>query len=674
MKRLKGYIKVINENASDKGTMYENLIYKALIFLQEKENIDIEKQILNFENTTNNNLLKDLNLFLKNYDKSLQDFVSIEDAKIKLKQIKIEIIKKFLNDKVKNLNDEFKEKFIVAYLSEDKLSEESKALKIAKLIINEIKKPIDAVKVTHIGNKKGNVSQYWLNISKQVSYYLNEVNKENEYNKKFFSKTKNEKLSISKTDIIYDNYNLSLKMKEKGSSMQLATPSIIDIYTLIFHGIKKFIDNNPSKLIANFKNDEMSIKTDTASLINFIDIKNIKTTDYVTIIYVSLLIDLILIENKSINTFSNIALKNILNSSLSTKEKFLKIYKLIELNAKEENEQISKFLDKKISDKYIELIDKNKKLNKKEKYTQEISDLTTLSEKMLNQLNEQVKEYKLIKDYVKEMNDFFIKNDDDIYEKIKQNKLIDNDETKENIKKIILVLKGLDNKFNKISNIKEIEQKIINFSNNQEKKILEYKKVSTSKKDQKKANLIFNDKYFQNNIETNSDEKLNIEKLFNNKDNLNQIKKEILKEAITGTYKFQDNKENIATHILEFDIEENPKIKLISLTDNSYIEEILKKINFNFSFKGGSKNSFVALRFQISDSFNNKNNNDLQIYNELFFDKIKDFVYNKIDNLKAKFIKIIMSKKNSIIKLLNFLNFKIKIKKSQMPNWIVNKL
>lgn len=675
MLNLNKYIKIINESRVDSGTKYEKLIYDSLCFLQEKENAyiknNIENEISQLENRIKSKsrdatLLNDLNSFFKS-NKISSNFTDINLAKDNLEKNKEVIKKKFLNNKIKiDFKIASKDKLIEAYLDSNTISDEYKALRIANQLVKSIIKSssITSAKIERLGDKKYGVSQYWKRMSSEVSEYLNQkVTSENPISR-FLSKVRSESKSKSKTDIIINEHRLSLKLKENKST-QLATPTIVDVYTLIFHGIRKFIEEKNVALANKFKQDEDLIKNNIGELISYLDIKNIKTSEYVTIVYVSLMIDLIL-KNKSVADFDQIGIKTILNPKNRKNTFEFKISKLRDIyfnqiDAKQ-LETIKEYL----------AIKANKNINKTEK--QKIDSLKKNIDKTLSSLNANNKQKDLYT-YIDQINEFFSneKSHNQMMTSIKKSTLdlsLNND--KEKIKNLISVLKGVDNKFKRVDNVSDIDEKVINFFNSKGKKQLEYEKVFLSRKDQKRANAIFDN---DNVLKTKIKNYKNIQDFFNSKESLNKIKEEIIKEAVQGTYKFSENGDsslpNIPTHIFEFDLEGGP-IELQKISDGKYIEKTLANVKFNFSFKGGSKKSYIVLRLQ--DSFQNSSNDNLEVYNEFFFDKAVNYIYNIVDDVKIKFTKMIMSRKAKIMKLLKFLGFRLIIKKAQMPKWIVDKL
>jgi hypothetical protein len=672
MLNLNKYIKIINESRVDSGTKYEKLIYDSLCFLQTKENVyiknNIENEISQLEKRIKSKsrdatLLNDLNSFFKS-NKISSNFRDINLAKDNLEKNKEVIIKKFLNNKIKiDFKAASKDKLIDAYLDSNTISDEYKALRIANQLVKSIIKSssISSVNIEHLGDKKYGVSQYWKRMSSEVSEYLNQkVTSENPISR-FLSKVRSESKSKSKTDIIINEHRLSLKLKENTTTpTQLATPTIVDVYTLIFHGIRKFIEEKNAALASKFKQDENLIKNNIGELINYLDIKNIKTSEYVTIVYVSLIIDIILKNNKSVADFDQIGIKTILKPK-NTSFKF-KISKLRDIYFNQiepkQLETIKEYLT----------IKANKNISKTEK--QKLDNLKKSIDIILLSLNNKQND---LYTYVNQINDFF--SDETIHKQImtsikKSTLSLSLNSDKDKIKNLISVLKGVDNKFKRVDFVSDIDEKVINFFNNKDKKQLEYEKVFLSRKDQKRANAIFDNEAFKIIKKYQ-----NIQDFFNSKESLNKIKEEIIKEAVQGTYKFSENGDsslpNIPTHIFEFDLE-GKSIELQKISDGKYIEKTLASVKFNFSFKGGSKKSYIVLRLQ--DSFQNSSNDNLEVYNEFFFDKAVNYIYNIVDDVKIKFTKMIMSRKAKIMKLLKFLGFRLIIKKAQMPKWIVDKL
>jgi hypothetical protein len=230
---------------------------------------------------------------------------------------------------------------------------------------------------------------------------------------------------------------------------------------------------------------------------------------------------------------------------------------------------------------------------------------------------------------------------------------------KENIIELITSFINVSNGkyFGNISSISSNIEKLnifFNSSNKKEKYIKALNLRGIAKKATFNLNLLLNDK----------DEIL--KKIFDDVDfeiikkfldkHKNFIKKEIIREALTGKAKFGTREKYIATHVLTYD-DKKYTINFQSIDDN-YIDMISSQIKIKFGFKGSS----------------DKSSNTLQISSESFFGDIKDKIGDVFDNVKTKSLKIISSVKKKSIRLLNFFGIKIKINNVTMPQWIIDKL
>jgi hypothetical protein len=222
----------------------------------------------------------------------------------------------------------------------------------------------------------------------------------------------------------------------------------------------------------------------------------------------------------------------------------------------------------------------------------------------------------------------------------------------------------------------------------------------------KKANQKFKDLFDKDDLfdiitDFNDNSCKDLKKIIS--DNKNIIKKEILKEAITGLHKFsnyekiEEAKEikHIADHIFTFDYTDLNKLKIEDISDdiklNNYVNLILNQSVFNFSLKASNSksksnedeknSSFIVLRVKALFKEETRNIQQSQInyvYQENFIsdylNKTKKSIDNIYNDFKIKMLKILFTSKNKANKLLNLFGLNLKVKKASMPAWIVRKL
>ena len=223
----------------------------------------------------------------------------------------------------------------------------------------------------------------------------------------------------------------------------------------------------------------------------------------------------------------------------------------------------------------------------------------------------------------------------------------------------LFVEKSIDGKyFGNSNNIDKNIEKLIQFFNDNSKKskyIDALNLRSVAKKATYELNRLFkNEEEIFKEILGNDDFKI-VKKFLNDDKNKNFIKKEIIKEALTGQAKFIIKK-YIATHVLTYD---DKKCEVdIEEINEKYIDDVSKQVDIKFGFKGDDDSSV----------------NVMHINSESFFGDIKDKIDDIFDNVKLKALKIISSVKKKSLRLLNLFGIKIKINKATMPQWIIDKL
>lgn len=712
MPNLYKYIQIINEN--EQGTTYEKAIFESLIFFQNNINniIDInnkleklEEKIIIDKHLTLEQIYKKIEEIFKDNELETTDIEKVYKENNNNNKDKIKKLISIIENKKENLISAFgkqKENEIYLKFSENlknfNLSEikkinifkitlqliarlnTEKNININQIKLNDLVK-ISNISISSIGSQNKSITDEWKKITKEV---LNVIN--NEYksdNTNTLSKVRNESTTKPKTDIIYGNNKLSLKLKDES---QLATPGIVDIYTLIYYATNNCIDKNSAsigKMISeeqleilndsNFDNDNESLISNKIKQIkNLFNLQNIKTKTYVTIVYLFMLMELIIskVNGDDINEYIN---KLIIKTLFKNKNETL----------------LSDFVIDKINDLEKYLKDKNEIIEILNKHfpDKEISyDLPVLTNKIKQDpyivfeifKEKEFNDFHTIDNFYGELEKFIYAEDND-YNYKKLITIVNNNPkiSLDNIKSFIYLLSCLSSfkLFVKIkSTIKNIYLKTPLFQD-EEFKLKEYEKVLISKKQQKKAENIISipedkgEKYYSKTM-----------MVLNKPKFLKEIKKEIIKEAITGNIKFGETSDAAANSILEFDIN-NGNIKLIDSKEIfNYINDVADNASFDFSFKGGSKQSYLVLRLKIkvkkiNDSFKNYIDNNQIIYNEIaVFDNIMNNIYSIFDSAKIKIIKILNSSKIKVFKFLNFLGFKIKVKKARMPKWIVDKL
>lgn len=481
------------------------------------------------------------------------------------------------------------------------------AKNIEKQMKNEFKEKI--VRVVNIGARNGGISQYWMNL--------------------FSSKNKTSKI---KTDMILETfngkkYNLSLKMNDN----RFGTPKYVDIYTLILHAINVVLDKNKNSFVSMLKNNTGKSQKDfeteknkklnqiKTKLMNILKIDEKTTDEYATIINISLMLDLLLLSKKD-----NVPLNNFLEAIKDDKIQ----------TAFEDLKKLA------ITPDEINDIIKGAKNTKNIK--QQIESL----------INEKIEKNKSFKYHIK------ISTTNKDFDRFKQNmdKLINS-----------FIKLSKDGKyFGNVSGIPNNIEKLVNFFNDSNKKS-KYDKFLELRNIAKKANYNLNrlfdseEELLKELFKNNDDFKI-VSGFLNNTKNKDFIKKEIIREALTGQAKFQNNEKYIASHILTYN-EKDYSVNIEAIND-AYVSKISGDVKIKFGFKGSSSSSDGS----------GKSYNVMHINSESFFGDIKDKIGDFFNDIKVKTLKIISSVKKKSLRLLNFFGIKIKINKATMPQWIIDKL
>jgi len=504
--------------------------------------------------------------------------------------------------------------------------------------------------VIHIGSNNGQISKYWQDLFKNE--------KDSNQSKNIFSKNESKsRTSKIKTDIILktnDNkiYNLSLKMEKN----RYGTPTYSDIYTLLLHAINKLLiekskpaimsittgteikkDNSKELLDVEEKleiyNSEELINIEK-KLKKFLNIENIHTGHYITIINICIMLDLIC---------QKFAIEN-------NVELLQKIKEIIEKPNAKELKEIFK-------DNFLTLFLNENEIDELTKTTQ----TPKLKNELKNAVSKLAEEKKNAINKIDIINGKIILKNEDIIEKESEKKDENTNDKKiekktilgEFIKKLINIQDG--KYFGNIANIDKSIEKIIDLFNKPNKKEI-YINALQIRNLSKESTFKLNN-FFKDEQDEQDDKYVYLKEIFSEKTNSfidflkknkNFIKNEIILEALTGKAKFV-KKEHIANYMLTFG---DNKVILEEI-NKKYVEDVSEKVNIIFAFKGGDEKSFNVM--QIGESF---------------FDKIK----NKFQNLKLKVIKIIVTMKNKAIKILSLLGIRIKIKKATMPQWMIDKL
>lgn len=669
MSNLNKYIQNINEEdlKGNKGEKYEKLISLALNYLilkTKKEKIEVTIKKLN----NNPEEIKELEKLSEKLNKEIEiinkkqkknediNFTAInsifdeinstigfkkldDDTKIvflKAKSVRIlnrrkELLEALLGkskDKNKNyltkLKESFKKEGYQEFIKIDNRvtpyqPEYEVAYEIAKNIIKEYKtKKETIVRVVNIGSRNGKTTDYWKNL---------------------FS-IKNNSSSTVKTDTIIQTkngktYNLSFKMKKN----RLGTPKYIDIYTLILHAINILFDKNKDSFINKLKTNNKKLKEQKE--VDFLEIKKDKlkqiknkltkileidkkqTDAYITIINISLMIDLLFKQH--------ISKKN--------------------PNQLEINGELIKFV--KNENFIVNAFNSLKALT-----------ITTDDLKQIKETGDMQKAFdSLVKEKQKKMNQTINSFNYRIKLPMPTQKPTRGDNLEELIKMFIGKSDG-GKYFGHLSKIDSNVEKLIEFFNDGGKKqkyINALNLRSVAKKATYKLNRLFdNQDKILKEIFSNNDDFVIVKEFLNDKKNTNFIKKEIIREALTGQAKFE-NKKYIATHVLTYDDknykDKNYKVDIEEINEK-YINDVSKQVDIKFGFKGGV----------------DKSSNVMHINSESFFGDIKDKIDDIFDNIKLKALKIISSVKKKSLRLLNLFGIKIKINKATMPQWIIDKL
>jgi hypothetical protein len=749
MSNLSKYIHRINEqndsvssegNPEKNAEKYEKLIAYALNFLASQEEIINELQtidkkeknskdnILNQKEETEDEVKNELrkikeeleiiktNKKIKNKNKKekiilIKDKIEKTNQKLNIKdKDRITTVLKKINnfledkDKLKDLAEKFKiqqnnrefAKCIRSDIFGEPKTDYAKALFLANKIKNILrtKSSGDLVLVEHMGSQKGEISPYWKNISKSVSKV------------KGLSST-------GKTDIYVKSGSQEFKLSLKMANNQLASPTYNDIYTLIMHGINKFIDEKSSQItnqIPDGKNEieKLQIKDEETKKIleklkKEIKLTDEKTEEYVTAINLSLLLELFIQEV-------------FYDNNMKLKRPMLNKILIEELKKCEANDEKLKKIIKRFKQMFYDVNLLEKQTEGKEK---EIFNSLFDKEEIGNEFDN----FEEIQKKKEKLQEIISTKRASIFKTgFKLNKKYP--ELNNAIKHFIIQIKS--SSFSNIHVVGELSnltldehiEKIYDLFNNKKEikkgtyidKMKQYKLVFDFKDMQKNANIQFKKLFDQDSIGKILEDTFDNEKILEilkSRDSINFIKNEMLKEAITGKYKFNDEKYQ-ANYILEFaipeikDIEESKIlentsinkskkfIKLYDISTEGYLDlfvNSLEKQKFNFSFKASGGKSYMSMR--VSAFFKEKlekNENGEAItlppgflIEEGFLsdtiDAFKNTVADAFDIFKNKALKVIFVLKNKASKFLKLFDIKVKVdKSSKMPAWIVNKL
>jgi hypothetical protein len=655
MSNLNKYIQNINEEdlKGNKGEKYEKLISLALNYLilktkKEKIEVTIEKlnknpkeikelerlsvllnkEILEINKlqktgkdidfTTINNIFDDINNTIGT--KKLDDDTKIVFLKAKSisvlnrrKQLLEALLgksrdKNYLEKLKKSFKKEGYQEFIKIDTNVTPYQPEYEvAYKIAKNIIKKYKtKGETIVRVANIGSKNGKTTDYWQNL------FSNKI-----------------KSSTVKTDIIIEtknakSYNLSLKMKKN----RLGTPRYIDIYTLILHAINILFDKNKDSFISKLKNNAKKAKKEKE--VNFLEIKKDKLKQIK-----NKLTEILEIDEKATDAYITI-----INISLMIDLLFKKYISKINPTPLEVNKALIKFVE---NEQFI--VNAFNELKALTITTDDIEQITTKKGDMQKAFDSLVKEKQnKMEATIKSFNT------------IKLSIL-----TRDNLEDLIaqFIKKSESKYFGHSNKIDSNIEKLIQFFNDNSKKskyIDALNLRSVAKKATYELNRLFkNEEEIFKEILGNDDFKI-VKKFLNDNKNKNFIKKEIIKEALTGQAKFIIKK-YIATHVLTYDDKTPHKVDIEEINDK-YIDKVSEQVKIEFGFKGDDDSSV----------------NVMHINSESFFGDIKDKIGDIFDNVKLKALKIISSVKKKSLRLLNLFGIKIKINKATMPQWIIDKL
>jgi hypothetical protein len=676
LRKIKDELEVIKANTKDKN--------KKTKINSIKQKIENTNQDLNIKDKDRiNTVIKKINNFLENKDK-LKKLAE----KLKMQQNNIEFAKCIDKNFGEPKEDYMKALFL--------------ANKIKKILENKSSNS-DLISVEHMGSQKGTISEHWSNISNKVSKIKGST-------------------STGKTDIRVKTGNIDFKLSLKMANNQLASPTYNDIYTLIMHGITMFIDNKSSKIINSMPDDfknkikiEKEIKTTDeekkkilAKLKEEIKLTDEKTQEYATAINLSLLLELFIQEvfydnNNPKKPLTDQTLADALfacNANNKNLKNIIKRFKQMFYNVNSLEEGI-KEKEKEIFNSLFAEEGINVDFEKVEEIKKKKEEL----QKIINAKRESIFKTGFIlnkhyPDTDSAIKHFIVEIKKSSFFNINVSGELNNLTLDEHIEKIY----DLFNDTKIIKNSKDIT-KIIYID-----KMKQYELVFKIKDIQKNANMQFEKLFDQANIEKILKEKFNndkILKLLTSRDSINFIKNEMLKEAITGKYKFNDEKYQ-ANYILEFaipKIEDIEKSKILENTDANKSKKFIKlydistdtylnlfvnsldKQKFNFSFKASGGKSYMSMR--VSAFFKEKlekNENEEVITLPLGFlieegflsdtvNTFKDTLADAFDIFKNKALKVIFVLKNKASKFLKLFDIKVKVdKSSKMPAWIVNKL
>ena len=639
----------------------------------------------------------------------------------KLKDIEeIEILNNMFSED-ENINDNYKKALfickhflwtVVSNKNSEKLIKDENLFDIHDYSILEVE---------HIGGQYFPIHDNWRRLYPTDKPALEEDEFSIETDKNLSNKKGTTK-SVGKTDIFLHinskKYNLSLK----NINAQLATPTYVDIYILFMYGIDsllrrilmvfkktkdyKSINKNLLKTISDqaeniIKNMEIDRRTYIDKLKNQISITEKKTNEYITNVTCAMLFELFV---EKMNSFNEELNKE--NDQKKTIEDRMREYlqkdKINSSEIKSRMEDVAKDLDRLFID------------------IKNISSIDNMDNILKSLLEDDIKEIKIDQEKNKDLLESLTEKQTERRNKIKT--LLTNiniDSLKDEIKLLLLEFKTLpllkdrlkkldidksEDRYNKtFESIKRLLKGEIKGG----KTILaskedEYELAFNLKDSTKKANNQFID-FFKNDNNNILEILGDLDEIHKNLKqiilkNKKIIKEEILKETITGLYKFtgstnfNNNNKAVATHIFEFDHTDKKHLIVTPINSSSNLKKFIRSLNinndkiFNFAVKGSGSKSYIALRIKaIFKKITNENisydglNYEYDIYTEGFItnlvDKVKENIDNVFDDFKIKILKTTMFLKGKSVKLLNLFGLEVKIDKNmKLPKWIVDKL
>lgn len=631
MANLFKYIQTINEASDNKGIEYEKTIFHCFMFIENKIEIleKLKKKVLVTESSDEETSDEEIS------DEDKKNLENLEKLKIKkeeLENLKTENESK-TSYKVKTIKEKFKtikKDIIDIDKSYEKFFFKKRTEHRIKTIIQNINDFIDSYNQKN--NKIKNIIDYDIEFAKcedNGTFGQPNLKYKNIYNgcNKFLEKmginkitgvTKPKKAQISdywkqllkndenqkdavnpKTDICFTAESKLYKLSIKYDDVQLASPKYADIYILFLNAINIFISKIKNQILEKSKekdltDSEVSEISKASKQIKEIEKKmeenNQKTFEKLQ--------EILKIQNITTNRYATI----------------ITVAIVLDIFLSELNGQSFKDAIKQLSDKDNEAIEKMKKVIEifEKKYSKPEEVLTKKNiEDLANEISNEF-DVNANRDDVKTFIDL-------IKERDFNGKSIMHKLRKKRSGQILNELLTFYNNSNQITNA---------FHNLRKQEYKKYIEINDTKQ-KANANIekIFSDEEHIKKIigaEAKDVSDFLIKKIGENKE---EIKKEIIKEAITGLRKFGNvsNPEN--------DVYESSKniqaianivfhIDFVSKSDNllmdvniidtetrldKYVESIKSKIQMDFSFKGeqhkdGSGGSFATLRIKVKNA------------------------------------------------------------------------